>query len=82
MKKNKGNKKKGYCMIIAVASLAFASGCATARKAVAFGRAGVDAVVSVKDPIFNTADKIIDAAEGVKNATTSGVKETTAAATQ
>lgn len=57
-------------------------GCATARKTVAVGRAAIDAVVSVKDPVFNAVDKVIDASEGVKNSVVGGAKDTTAAVTQ
>lgn len=82
MKKGK-NKRKGYSYCIMLLTvLSMTVGCATARKAILVGRTAVDAVVSVKDPVFDAADKLVDAAEGVKNTVVEGSKATTSAVTQ
>ena len=81
MKRKSKGKKCGIILMFALLSMTFI-GCATARKINNFAKAGVDAVVSVKDPVFNTVDKVIDAAEGVKNAATGGAKDAANAATQ
>ena len=71
--------KKNLILILGVVAI---TGCSTVRKSIDFVDKGIEAVVSVKDPVLNTARKVVDVSEGLKNDVTGGAKETATTATQ